>query len=309
MASLRRFPFLALASLLSFYIGLEYAGFRITLTSSYVNKVGNSPTSSPSTAPLSTSYDLVPAQVERLPLCAVSREEDLATQSENQTALTRNLLLTCPGLADATHGSQRNAPFTLQLHTYLKVQLQRPHDKRLTWVFFLKNRNLIYSHSPRTLEKFLPPASTKLNAIFLDNDSTQQALGLFAIRVDQWSVDLLRSVIQLLEKRPDLTDGEALTLALPGLNPADRVVHVPQWWLDIGSTCVEESTWEARFGISYVATTDQLCCVDVSCRDVIEQTSERAELDNEQTADLQKALNGNSGPSVEHAVQDFWKFG
>lgn len=306
MASLRRLAFLAFVILLSLYLGLEYAGLRINVRFPYLTK---SSTTSLSSAPSSGGYNSAPAHVERISLCAVSRDEDLSAQSQNQTVLTTNLLLTCPGLAEATRGSPKNASFTWQLHNYLKSQLQKPDDKRLAWVFFLKNRNLLFAHSPRSLKKFLPPPSTKIGAISLGNSHALQALGLFAIRVDQWSVDLLKSSLQLLEERPGLTEGEALALALPGSNNAERVAHVPQWWLDVGSSCVEESTWEAQFGISYVAETDQLCCVDSPCRDAIGQPAEKARVEDTQRAGLQQALNGDPGASVERAIQDFWKSG
>ncbi|RVX68970.1 hypothetical protein B0A52_08037 [Exophiala mesophila] len=142
-----------------------------------------------------------------------------------------------------------------------------------------------------------------IEAISFGHDSTQQALGLFAVRVTQWSVGLLESVLMLREERPRLTDSEALALALTGSDNAGRVAYAPLWWLDIGSSCVEEATWEAQFGVSYVATTDQLCCVHDRCGNALRQITKQANGDGVYGTGPQKAL----GATVERAIEDFWK--
>ncbi|KEF59784.1 uncharacterized protein A1O9_04632 [Exophiala aquamarina CBS 119918] len=309
MASSRRIPLLAFFTLVTLYLGLDYAGFRISITFPYVIKTGNSEGPPLSSALTPGGYNPATAQVERILLCAVNRKEDLSAQSQNQTVLTTNLLLACPHLADAMLGSQKKASFIWQLHSYLTSQLQQPRDERLDWMFFLKDHDMLYSHTPRSLRKFLPPSSAKIEAISFGHDSAQQALGFFAIRIDQWIVSLLQSVLQLREERPSLTDNEALTLVLTGSDNAGRVAYAPQWWLDVGSSCVEGATWEAQFGVSYVATTDQLCCVHDPCRDALGQITNQASGEGVQGTGPQKALKPDSGAAVERAIGDFWKIG
>lgn len=176
-------------------------------------------------------------------------------------------------------------------------------------MFFLKDHDMLYSYTPRSLKKFLLPISARIEAISFGPDSAQQALRLFTIRVDQWSVSLLKSVLQLREERPNLTDNEALTFALTGSDNADRVAYAPQWWLDVRSSCVEEATWEAQFGVSYVATTDQLCCVHDPCRDALGRITKQASGEGVQGTSPQKALNPDSGATVKLAIEDFWKVG
>lgn len=74
MASSRRLPLLVFITLLTLYLGLDYTGFRISITFPYVTKAGNSEASPLSSAPTLGGYNPVTAQVERISLYAVDRK-------------------------------------------------------------------------------------------------------------------------------------------------------------------------------------------------------------------------------------------
>lgn len=219
--------------------------------------------------------------------------------------MTTNLLLVCPRVADVLR-HHRETSFTRQLRNYIEFQLQQRADPRLEWIFFLKDHQMLFSHSPRSLAKFLHTAPTEISVLSFGYGSTQGALGLFAIRLDTWSVRLLDSVLQLVEQRPGLTETEAITLALASLYNKRSVAYVPQWWLEVRSNCLERATWEAQFGVAFVVETDRLCCVSDSCQNALSYIAEQSSTAGPQIIDSQHPLTLDSQLSIEDIVKDFW---
>ncbi|KAK5452766.1 hypothetical protein LTS15_006914 [Exophiala xenobiotica] len=272
------------------------------------------------------------------PVCALDRQMDWLAQSTNQTPTTTNLLLVCPGVAVALkdHQHQHQEPhvpsslvFTRRLRTYIAFQLQQQQqraDPRLEWIFFLKDHETLFSHTPRSLRSFIHHAPGKTHVLIFPpapHGTTSSnpeaaplalALGLFAIRIDPRSVRLLELVLELLEQQQsDLFDtgGAIMTaqVAISSYNAASPVVVVPEWWLEVRSNCVEQATWEAQFGVTRVVPTDRLCCVSDFCRHALDNIATPRELPTSggQIVDPQISLDHDSDLSVEHIVEAFWR--
>ncbi len=270
-------------------------------------------------------------QIKQSPACAVDRQMDWLSQSTNQTPTTMNLLLVCPGVAVAlkdhhqhrlqqSHAQSPLPVFTQQLRSYIEFQLQQRADPHLEWIFFLKDHETLFSHTPGSLRKFVHHAPSevhvltfappgKMSASSSTDTPWAAALGLFAIGLDRRSVRLLDSVQHLLEQRPGLTETDAIAIALASShNNARGVVVVPEWWLDVRGNCVERATWEAQSGVTHVVPTDQLCCVSDACRDALAHiaTQRRTTTTTGQVVDPQIPLNHDSELSIEHVVEAFW---
>ena len=243
-------------------------------------------------------------QFQQSPVCAVNLRKDWIAQSGNQTLMTTNLLLACPSVVEIL-GSHQQRSFAWQVREYIDFHIQHQSEQRLEWIFFLKDHELLFSHSPRSLKKFLPPLPSEVNVLSFMHDSTQEALGLFAIRLDSWSVSLLDSVLQLLDQQPGLSDLEAVAAALAS-NNARKVAYIPHWWLEIRGNCVEQATWEAPFGVNHVVETDRLCCSSDSCHNSLSQHVEDSGTSGNQIIDAQGPLGADSEASFEQIIQHFW---
>ncbi|KAK5208045.1 hypothetical protein LTR99_006517 [Exophiala xenobiotica] len=289
----------------------------------------------------STAGNMAKGQVvKQSPVCALDRQMDWLAQSTNQTPTTTNLLLVCPGVAvalkDHQHQHQEShvqssLVFTRRLRTYIAFQLQQKADPCLEWIFFLKDHETLFSHTPRSLRNFIhhatsethvlifPPAphGTRSTSTGINPEAAPLALalGLFAIRIDPRSVRLLDLVLELLEQQQSglfETGGAIMTAqaAISSYNAASTVVVVPEWWLEVRSNCVERATWEAQFGVTRVVPTDRLCCVSDFCRDALNKIATPRELPTSgegQIVDPQISLDHDSDLSVEHIVEAFWR--
>jgi hypothetical protein len=162
------------------------------------------------------------AQFQQSSVCALNRQKDWFAQSENQTLMTTNLLLACPSVVEILENHQQRS-LTWQLHEYIDFQLRNRADQHLEWIFFLKDHEMLFSHSPRSLKKFLPSVPNELIALSFEHGGTQSALGLFAIRLSPPSVRLLDSVNELLEQGRGLSEIEAVTIVLTSLSKPTSV--------------------------------------------------------------------------------------
>ena len=104
------------------------------------------------------------AQIQESSVCAVNRQKDWVTQSINQTVMTTNLLLACPSVVEILRSHQGKS-FTWQMREYIDIQLRNRADQGLEWMFFLKDHEMLFSHSPRSLKKFLPSVPNELIAL------------------------------------------------------------------------------------------------------------------------------------------------
>jgi hypothetical protein len=317
---------MALVACLAILVGLDYG----------YNPVGFFFTS------FSTAGNVAKGQVvKQSPVCALDRQMDWLAQSTNQTPTTTNLLLVCPGVAvalkDHQHQHQEShvqssLVFTRRLRTYIAFQLQQKADPRLEWIFFLKDHETLFSHTPRSLRNFIhhapgethvlifPPAphgTTSTNTGSSNPEAEAAplvlALGLFAIRIDLRSVRLLDLVLELLEQQSGLFETDTIMtaqVAISSYNAASPVVVVPEWWLEVRNNCVERATWEAQFGVTRVVPTDRLCCVSDFCRDALDNIATPRELPTSgegQIVHPQISLDHDSDLSVEHIVEAFWR--
>ncbi|KIX08059.1 LOW QUALITY PROTEIN: uncharacterized protein Z518_02714 [Rhinocladiella mackenziei CBS 650.93] len=217
--------------------------------------------------------------------------------------MTTNLLLVCPRVADVLKSHQQMS-FIRQLRNYVEFQLQQQGNPRLEWIFFLKDREMLFSHTPRSLKKFLHSVPAEINVLSFGYGNVQQALGILAIRVDYRSIGLLDSALELLQQRPGLTEASAITIALATLN--NRVAYIPQWWFEVRGNCLEPATWEAQSGVTHVVKADELCCVSDLCQAALSDVAKQSKRTGNQAMDSQAPLTSDSGLSVEHAVEDFW---
>ena len=245
------------------------------------------------------------AQIQESSVCAVNRQKDWVTQSINQTVMTTNLLLACPSVVEILRSHQGKS-FTWQMREYIDIQLQNRADQGLEWIFFLKDHEMLFSHSPRSLKKFLPLVPNELIALSFEHGSTQSALGLFAIRLSSSSIRLLDSVNKRLEQGHGMSVIEAITIFLESLGDTPSVAYVPQWWLEVRGNCVEQATWEAQFGVAHVVETDRLCCVSDSCQHGLSQHIENSKTSGNQVIDSQDPLRLVSELSIEQLIHDFW---
>lgn len=238
-------------------------------------------------------------------VCAVDPRENWVTQSENQSLQTTNMLLVCPRVPEVLQ-TKRQMPLTHQLRDYLNYHLQQRTGSHLEWMFFLKDQEMLFGHSPRSLWKFLAMAPPEISVLSFGHGKRDEALGLFAIRVDEWSVHLLDSAILMNDERPSLTEAEAITITLASLNHARKVAYVPQWWLEVRSSCVEDATWELQFGIDHVVTPDKLCCVSDACQEALARLDEPSRTPGLTKFSAQEPLSPDSDSTIETYIKDFW---
>lgn len=239
-------------------------------------------------------------------VCAVNPKEDWLPQSANQSLTTTNLLLVCPHIVDVLLTNQQLA-FPQQLRDYLDYHLRQGSGSPLDWIFFLKDHDMLFGHSPRSLRKFLATTPTEVSILSFGHGRRDDALGLFAIRIDEWAVDLLDTSAQLLNQQPSLTETEAMTITLASSNQARKVAYVPEWWLEVGSSCVEDATWESQFGINHVITPDKLCCSSDSCRETLNRIVRPFRTIGDTGLDSQEPLRPSSASPIEHYIEDFWE--
>lgn len=239
-------------------------------------------------------------------VCAVNPKEDWLAQSTNQSLTSTNLLLVCPHVVDVLLTNPQLG-FTQQLRDYLDYHLRQGSGSSLDWVFFLKDHDMLFGHSPRSLRKFLATAPTEVSILSFGHGRRGDALDLFAIRIDEWALDLLDTSAQLLNQWPSLTETEAMNTTLASSNQARKVVYVPQWWLEVGSSCVEDATWESQFGINHVITPDKLCCTSDSCRENLNRIGRPFKTIGDTGLDSQEPLTPGSASPIEHYIEDFWE--
>ena len=232
-------------------------------------------------------------------------QKDWVTQSINQTVMTTNLLLACPSVVEIL-GSHQQRSLTWQLREYIEFQVQHRADQGLEWIFFLKDHEILFSHSPRSLKKFLPLVPNELVAFSFEQGSTQSAIGLFAIRSSSSSIRLLDSVNELLEQGHGLSEIEAITIVLESLGDTPSVAYVPQWWLEVRDNCVEQATWEAQSGVAHVVETDRLCCISDFCQHGLSQHIENSKTSGNQVIHSQDPLRLDPELSIQQVIQDFW---
>ena len=161
------------------------------------------------------------------------------------------------------------------------------------------------THQDRS-RNFLPSVPNELIAISFEHGSTQSALGLFAIRLSSSSVRLLDSVNELLEQGRGLSEIEAVAVVLTSLSKTTSIAYVLQWWLEVRGNCVEQATWEAKFGVAHVVETDRLCCISDSCQHGLNQHIENLRLRGNEMIGSQHPLRLSSDISVEQVIQAFW---
>lgn len=196
--------------------------------------------------------------------------------------------------------------FTQQIRDYLDYHLRQGSDSLLDWVFFLKDLDMLFGHSPRSLRKFLATAPTDVSMLSFGHGRREDTLSLFAIRIDEWTVDLLDTSAQLLDQRPSLTETEAMAITLASSKQARKVAYVPKWWLEVGSSCVEDATWETQFGINHVITPGKLCCTSDYCRVTLNRMNKPFKTIGAAGLDSQEPLTPGSASPIENYIEDFW---
>ncbi|KIW10474.1 hypothetical protein PV08_11438 [Exophiala spinifera] len=247
-------------------------------------------------------------------VCVVNPQEDWLAQSVNHTLPTTNLLLVCPRVADVLVRTDPPVAFSQQLRNYLGFHLRQRFDSGsvfLEWIFFLKDHDMLFGHSQASLRKFLATAPEQVSVLSFGHGRRDDALGLFAVRIDEWSLGLLDATAQILDERPRaLTEAEALTIALALVSTSSsskqeprKVAYVPQWWLDVRSSCIEDATWESQFGIDHVVTPDKLCSASDHCQEAVPDRG-KAMVDSNSQHPL--VARGSSSP-IESSIEDFWE--
>ncbi|KAK2601703.1 hypothetical protein QQS21_004778 [Conoideocrella luteorostrata] len=124
----------------------------------------------------------------------------------------------------------------------LLAELAKPPAERLEWLFWVDGDTVVldYCQSPAT---FLPTVSSgasntdkpQLNAL-VNKDMNGLNNGVFLLRVDEWSVNLVANVIGFRHYRPDVelphSEQSAMELLMGEKKFKDAVRYVPQHWFN-----------------------------------------------------------------------------
>ncbi|KAK3115527.1 hypothetical protein LTR53_005022 [Teratosphaeriaceae sp. CCFEE 6253] len=116
-------------------------------------------------------------------------------------------------------------------------ELAKPEGERLEWLFWVDADTIILNpYVP--IETFLPPPGSEFENIHLVYTQDWNGLnnGIFAIRVNRWSVDLFTAILSFRYYRPDagliFRDQSAMGDLIKEPTFAKHVVSAPQRWFN-----------------------------------------------------------------------------
>ncbi|PQK16814.1 hypothetical protein BB8028_0007g00180 [Beauveria bassiana] len=129
------------------------------------------------------------------------------------------------------------------LLSVLLQELQKPLNKRLEWLFWFDADTVILNPNI-PLEIFLPPSRHDDVHLLLTKDWNGMNNGVFPLRVNSWSVELLSAALAYPVTRPDVA------LFWPDQSALDRVLHENQYFAASVAYC------PLRWFNAYMASAD-----------------------------------------------------
>lgn len=125
-------------------------------------------------------------------------------------------------------------------------ELRKPEKEREEWLFWF-DRDTVILNPCIPLHIFLPPEDD-IN-IVISNDFNGLNNGVFGIRVNEWSVRLLSTILGYRELRPDeelpFTEQSAMEKVLQDDRFRNGVAYYPQRWFNAYPTD-KEKEWTVR---------------------------------------------------------------
>ncbi|KAK5114035.1 hypothetical protein LTR85_010341 [Meristemomyces frigidus] len=116
-------------------------------------------------------------------------------------------------------------------------ELAKPESDRLEWLFWVDADTIILNpYIP--IETFLPPPGSEFDDVHLMYSSDWNGLnnGVFPIRVNQWSVQLLSAIVAFRYYRPEdplvFRDQSAMNTLMQEPKFARNIVNTPQRWFN-----------------------------------------------------------------------------
>lgn len=116
-------------------------------------------------------------------------------------------------------------------------ELSKPESERLEWLLWVDADTIILNpYIP--IETFLPPPGTEFDDVHLmySNDWNGLNNGVFPIRVNQWSANLLAAVVSYRHYKPEdplvFRDQSAMAALIKEPEFAPHVVQAPQRWFN-----------------------------------------------------------------------------
>jgi len=137
----------------------------------------------------------------------------------------------CEQLMD---GAWNKIAFLLNL---LMNEMLKPPASRLEWIMWM-DRDAIILDPCRPLSAFLPPDTPEFEHINLvtNHDNLGLNAGVFLFRVNDWSIELLNTILAFRNYRPEedleLAEQSAMEKVIEEDDWADAVVRVPWYWFN-----------------------------------------------------------------------------
>ncbi|KAH8673342.1 hypothetical protein BX600DRAFT_508619 [Xylariales sp. PMI_506] len=117
----------------------------------------------------------------------------------------------------------------------LLQELTKPPEERIEWLFWHDADVVLLNHNI-PLEVFLPPPGWEHVNLVISNDVNGLNNGVFFIRVDQWSVQLLNAVTSYQFYNPKVelvfNDQSAMEFVAQEEPYRSHTMHVPQGWFN-----------------------------------------------------------------------------
>lgn len=146
-------------------------------------------------------------------------------------------------LRDTTVGNLWSKPAYMLQH--ILIELEKPYSTRLRWLFWFDS-DIVVLNPNVPLEIFLPPPTPDhtydhIRAL-VTQDSNGLNTGVFALKVDRWSVNLLTATLATRMALPAVhlryNDQSAMEFWLQSDLFRNNTMHVPQRWFNAypGST-------------------------------------------------------------------------